>query len=230
MTLVITGQGLQRGPVGPDSAPTRFAPRALRRVSALCRLTLPAVETAWVQAALSASPAVGLVVGTGLADLGETAAFLTGLAQRGPRFASPQHFQRSVHGATAGELAILYGLVGYNLTVSQSRAHAALEAAGLAVMSGRCDRCLCVVADRVTPELEVALDALGCEPAVDRAIALVVEEARAAEDRGVAPLASVGWPWSSTEPSLEILRLYGDSGPVTGPEQRTRTTPWTEDA
>ena len=117
--------------------PARFSKAVLRRTSRLGQLALPVVEAALLQAESTAGPELGLVVGTGLADLDETIGFLQGVHERGERFASPQMFQRSVHSAVAGELAILYHLTGYNLTVTQGLAsgEAALLAAALAVAS-----------------------------------------------------------------------------------------------
>ncbi len=161
------------GRVGDPDLPARFGPRAVRRLTRLTRLALPAVE-----AALGAidDPTVGLVVGTGLADLEQTAGFLDGLHDRGPRYASPQMFQRSVHGAVAGELAILYNLRGYNMTVTQGldSSRAALALAQLALDAGRCQRCLCVAVDALTPALIEATAALGRPPPAEGAAALLL--------------------------------------------------------
>jgi 3-oxoacyl-[acyl-carrier-protein] synthase II len=166
--------------------PARFPKAALRRTSRLGQLALGVVEAALTQAGLTPDAELGLVVGTGLADLDETLGFLSGVHARGARLASPQMFQRSVHSAVAGELAILYGLTGYNLTVTQGLAsgEAALYAAALAVASGRCARCLCVAVDGVSDGLLAALAALGHAPdaAGEGAAAVVL-------DPGGAPLA-----------------------------------------
>lgn len=158
--------------------PARFSKAVLRRTSRLGQLALPVVEAALLQAESTAGPELGLVVGTGLADLDETIGFLQGVHERGERFASPQMFQRSVHSAVAGELAILYHLTGYNLTVTQGLAsgEAALLAAALAVASGRCERCLCVAVDGVSDALLMALADLGHAPeaAGEGAAALVL--------------------------------------------------------
>lgn len=147
-------------------APARFSKGALRRTSRLGRLALPVVERVLEGSGVTVDAGLGLVVGTGLADLDETLGFLEGLHSRGERFCSPQMFQRSVHSAVAGELAILYGFTGYNLTVTQGLAsgEAALFSAALAVASGRCRRCLCVGVDGVSEGLLEALAALGVAP------------------------------------------------------------------
>ncbi len=143
------------GRVAEPEPPARFEARALRRITRLTALALPAVEAALGEAD---AEGLGLVVGTGLADLQMTTGFLDGIHRRGPKLASPQMFQRSVHGAVAGELAILYGLKGYNLTVTQGlrSGEAALYAAQLALQAGRCARCLCVAVDAVAPVLQEA--------------------------------------------------------------------------
>lgn len=148
----ILGGGLSSDP--DPAAPARFSPRALRRVTRLTSLVLPAVEQAL--AGVEVGESCGLVVGTNLADLAQTTGFLDGLHARGEAYASPQMFQRSVHGAVAGELAILYGLRGYNLTVTQGRRSgaAAYELAELAILSGRCARCLAVSVDASTEVTE----------------------------------------------------------------------------
>lgn len=165
---VITPDAATEGPsrVARPPAPERFGQGVLRRTSRLGRIALPVVEQALEHAPVPRDADLGLVVGTGLADLDETLGFLGGLHARGERFASPQMFQRSVHSAVAGELAILYGLTGYNLTVTQGLAsgEAALFAAALAVASGRCRRCLCVAVDGVSDGLLEALAALGVAP------------------------------------------------------------------
>jgi len=177
---VITPDETSEGPsrVARLEAPARFSKGVLRRTSRLGRLALPVVEQALTASKVPVDASLGLVVGTGLADLDETLGFLDGLHTRGERFASPQMFQRSVHSAVAGELAILYGLEGFNLTVTQGLAsgEAALFSAALAVAAGRCARCLCVAVDGVSDGLLEALAALGIAPeaAGEGAAALVL--------------------------------------------------------
>lgn len=192
-TLAITGAGLVLPDAGTGvryvtqlTRPDRFTARQLRRTPRLALLALPAVEAAWQQAGLTNSADVGLVVGTGLADVHETAEFLRSLHERGPKLARPQHFQRSVHGALAGELAILYGLRGYNLTVSDGiyTGEAALFAGALAVRSGRCQSCVVVCADALSNATLLAHQELAGQVAVAEAAgALVVEDPAGAFER-----------------------------------------------
>jgi hypothetical protein len=176
--FVLAAAALPPGPEGRAQAappPKRFAPRALRRVTRLTRLCLPLAEAVLVQAGHAGDSTLGLVAGTGLADLEQTAGFLAGLHARGERYASPQMFQRSVHGALAGELAILFGLQGFNLTVTQGRlsGEAALFQGALAIAAGRCERCLVVAADGVSEALLSAHEALGGKVAEGAAAVLL---------------------------------------------------------
>jgi len=194
-SLAITGIGLvlpqKGGPihfVSEITAPERFSVRALRRVSRIGQLALAAVDQAWTSSELVADSDTGLVFGTALADTHETSEFLRGMYDRGPKLAKPKHFQRSVHGAAAGELALLYGLTGYNLTVTQGvhSGDAALYAAALAVRSGRCERCLCVAADTLSSPLLLAHSVLGYKdvPVGEAAAAVVLEHPKDAVERG----------------------------------------------
>lgn len=185
------GAGLRIAQAG---VPSRFSRSQLRRLSRLARLALPVVEEAMGEARLSVGPDVGLVVGTGLADLDETLSFLNGVHERGERFASPQNFQRSVHSSVAGELAILYGMTGFNLTVTQGLAsgEAALWSAGLAVSAGHCTVAVAVAVDGLSDGLMAALSALGHaeNQAGEGAAAVVVERTDALKGRR--PLARLG--------------------------------------
>lgn len=181
--------GATPGQASPEpEVPDGVDPRTVRRSTRLGRLALGVASEALVQARLTPPPeGTGLVVGTALADLDETAGFLGGIHVRGARFASPQFFQRSVHGAVAGELAILFGLRGFNLTVSEglSSGEAALEAGALAVRAGRAERCLIVAVDGRSQALTDALAALGIEGGQgEGAAAVVLETEEGARSRG----------------------------------------------
>ncbi len=178
---------------GPP-APDWISKGVLRRLSRLGRLALPVVELVLKESGVSIDDQLGLVVGTGLADLDETLGFLQGLHTRGERFASPQMFQRSVHSAVAGELAIVYGLTGYNVTISQGLAsgEAALFQAALAVASGRCRTCLCVAVDGVSEGLLTALAALGLSPdAAGEGAAALLLQAQCEDAQAAARLVGV---------------------------------------
>jgi hypothetical protein len=175
--------------------PPGIDPSAVRRSTRLGRIALAVASDALRgSGSLPAPEQTGLVVGTALADLDETAGFLGGIHARGARFASPQFFQRSVHGAVAGELAILFGLRAFNLTVSDGLAsgEAALAAGLLAIRAGRVSRCLVVAVDGRSEALSQALAALGRpDDAGEGAAALVVETWASAQQRGAQVLASL---------------------------------------
>jgi 3-oxoacyl-[acyl-carrier-protein] synthase II len=220
--VVITGAARwQRAtPGGLEAAampeiPPGIDPSAVRRSTRLGRIALAVASDALRgSGSLPAPEQTGLVVGTALADLDETAGFLGGIHARGARFASPQFFQRSVHGAVAGELAILFGLRAFNLTVSDGLAsgEAALAAGLLAIRAGRVSRCLVVAVDGRSEALSQALAALGRpDDAGEGAAALVVETWASAQQRGAQVLASLAGVDLSQAPPFRPGR-HGASG------------------
>ncbi len=106
-----------------DTAPlTRFVDkRALRRIDHFSRLTLLGAYLALEDAALPAldRARLGLIVATGYGATATTFAFLDSVLDDGDQLASPTHFSSSVHNAAAAHAAILLGITGPNLTVSQ---------------------------------------------------------------------------------------------------------------
>jgi 3-oxoacyl-(acyl-carrier-protein) synthase len=217
--LVITGAAVWPPEIGGSTqepaTPAGIDARAVRRSTRLGRIALGVAHEALVRAGLASPPEdTGLVVGTALADLDETAGFLGGIHSRGARFASPQFFQRSVHGAVAGELAILFGLRGYNLTVSEGMGsgEAALSAGLLALWAGRAPRCLVVAIDGRSEALSAALEALGlADVAGEGAAAIVVESTGAARARGARVLSTVEGANASLASGCEPGR-HGASG------------------
>jgi 3-oxoacyl-(acyl-carrier-protein) synthase len=195
--------------------PARFSVGDLRRASRSCRLALPAIEAAMHDAGVHGRADVGLVVGTGLGNLDDAAAFLEGTAAGGP--GSPQRFQRSLPSGLASELAILYGLRGFGLTTTDGVAsgETALRVAALALRAGRCEVCLCVAADVDSAPLRRALGELGhSEPPGEGAAAVVLEVAGHAAARGAAALA---WfderpPWHKPDP--RAAGTHGSAGLV----------------
>lgn len=193
----------------------------LRKMTRLGRLALHVTEAALAESGLPVElrgDRLGLVFGTALADLDETAAFLEGVATRGEALASPQSFQRSIHGAVAGELAIALGLTGYNLTVSEGLAsgEAALFQAVLAIRSGRCERCLCVAADGRAASLRAALHALGIAALPGEGVAAVVLEPMPLRPgaRALAALASVDLRGAVRSPNPGAAEPHGAEGLV----------------
>mgnify|MGYP000844654112 FL=1 len=106
-----------------DTAPLeRFVDkRALRRIDHFSRLALLGAHLALVDAGLPAleRTRLGLIVATGYGATATTFAFLDTVLDGGDALASPTHFSSSVHNAAAAHTAILLGITGPNLTVSQ---------------------------------------------------------------------------------------------------------------
>lgn len=106
-----------------DTAPlTRFVDkRALRRIDHFSRLALLGAHLALEDAGLPAPERarLGLIVATGYGATATTFAFLDTVLDGGDALASPTHFSSSVHNAAAAHTAILLGITGPNLTVSQ---------------------------------------------------------------------------------------------------------------
>jgi 3-oxoacyl-[acyl-carrier-protein] synthase-1/3-oxoacyl-[acyl-carrier-protein] synthase II len=77
-------------------------------------------------------PPATIFFGTGWGALSETHAFLKGLYETGERFPSPTDFIGSVHNAPAGQVAMMFGTTGANVTTTGGDAsfEQALIAAG----------------------------------------------------------------------------------------------------
>lgn len=106
-----------------DTAPlARFVDkRALRRIDHFSRLALLGAHLALEDAGLPAldRTRLGLIVASGYGAVATTFAFLDTVLDGGDALASPTHFSSSVHNAAAAHVAILLGITGPNLTVSQ---------------------------------------------------------------------------------------------------------------
>lgn len=106
-----------------DTAPLeRFVDkRALRRIDHFSRLALLGAHLALEDAGLPAldRTRLGLIVATGYGASATTFSFLDTVLDGGDALASPTHFSSSVHNAAAAHVAILLGITGPNLTVSQ---------------------------------------------------------------------------------------------------------------
>jgi len=124
-----------------DTAPLeRFVDkRGLRRIDHFSRLALLGAHLALEDAGLPEldRTRLGLIVAT-------TFAFLDTVLDGGDALASPTHFSSSVHNAAAAHTAILLGITGPNLTVSQFEMSvpSALSAAQGWLAEGRVDAVL----------------------------------------------------------------------------------------
>jgi 3-oxoacyl-(acyl-carrier-protein) synthase len=88
-----------------------------RRLKRLPRLLLALAQAAY-RASGSVAPPGLLAVGTAWASLADTYAFLRKLGASHDEFGSPIDFVGSVHNAPAGQIALLLGATGPNLTCS----------------------------------------------------------------------------------------------------------------
>ncbi len=162
MTLYAYGAATTIADDQPLKRPELVPSGTWRRTSLLGRYGVVAAAESLKQAGLLGDPEVGLIVGTGLADLEETLDFIDSAFDRGEALAKPVSFQRSVHSAAAGEISIAFGLRGYNLTLADGRSSSAdiLIAAEVALHQARCSRCLCVAADGLGPSAQARLAAV----------------------------------------------------------------------
>lgn len=111
-----------------------FVPRRnLRRVDRFSQLALLGASLALRDAGRSVANCgrLGLIVASGYGPMRTTFAFLDSYLDGGDSCSSPTHFSNSVHNAAAANLAILLGIDGPNLTISQFEmsVHAAMMTA-----------------------------------------------------------------------------------------------------
>lgn len=111
-----------------------FVPRRnLRRVDRFSQLALLGASLALRDAGRSVSDCgrLGLIVASGYGPMRTTFAFLDSYLDGGDICSSPTHFSNSVHNAAAANIAILLGIDGPNLTISQFEmsVHAAMMTA-----------------------------------------------------------------------------------------------------
>jgi len=103
----------------------------VRRLKCLPRMVMALAEDARTRSGTKDPPAT-IFFGTGWGALSETHAFLKGLYETGERFPSPTDFIGSVHNAPAGQVAMMFGTTGANVTTTGGDAsfEQALIAAG----------------------------------------------------------------------------------------------------
>jgi hypothetical protein len=110
----------------------------VRRLKRLPRLVLALAQTAHAASGESAPPEF-VALGTAWGPLAETQNFLRKLFESAEQFSSPTDFIGSVHNAPAGQVALLLGTTGPNLTCSAGdRSFAqALLCASLGIAAGK---------------------------------------------------------------------------------------------
>ncbi len=94
-----------------------LSPRLIRRLKRLPQMALSLATAAHENKKISQKPS-SIFMGTGWGALSETHDFLTRLAETDEQFPSPTDFVGSVHNGPAGQVALLLGATGANITTS----------------------------------------------------------------------------------------------------------------
>lgn len=133
-----------------------------RRMDALSRMTVAACRMALDDArALTGLDLarLGVVVGSALGDVSDSAQYLDKVFAKGPAAASPMLFPNLVLNAPASYAAMEFGTCGINFTVSQGEisGHAALVLAADQLRAGRAEVILAGGADELAPVVMRAL-------------------------------------------------------------------------
>ncbi len=114
----VTMPVLKANPTGLDEF---VSLRALRRIDYFSRLAILGAGLAMKDANLTEmdKAKLGIVIGTGYGATATTFGFMDSMLDFGDSCASPTKFSNSVHNAAAANAAIVLGIEGVNLTVSQ---------------------------------------------------------------------------------------------------------------
>ncbi|MDP4857104.1 MAG: beta-ketoacyl synthase chain length factor, partial [Desulfobacterales bacterium] len=120
-----------KGVLSLDDISAILPAHRVRRLKCLPRMVMALAEDARSRSGAEDPPAT-IFFGTGWGALSETHAFLKGLYETGERFPSPTDFIGSVHNAPAGQVAMMFGTTGANVTTTGGDAsfEQALIAAG----------------------------------------------------------------------------------------------------
>lgn len=138
---------------------TGMARDRLARIDDLGQLTLAAVAALVAQVGRDALRGAGVIAGHALATLDTNAVFFERLHQKGPRWVDPRLFPATSPNASAGQVAIAFGLTGPNFAVNRGL-DGALEAVEVAtdlVAMGDAERMVVVAADDHGPAAEAWL-------------------------------------------------------------------------
>ncbi len=100
-----------------DAISKNLSTRKIRRLKRLSRLTLSLAAAAYENSGLE-HPPESVFMGTGWGALSETYDFLKKLRDTEEQFPSPIDFVGSVHNSAAGQVAIMFGATGANITAS----------------------------------------------------------------------------------------------------------------
>lgn len=116
MSRLLEGSSVA-GLAGPEVFSKQLPPGMIRRLKRLPRMALSLALAAHEHSGLADKPSA-VFMGTGWGALSETYDFLTRLTESEEQFPSPTDFVGSVHNASAGQIAILFGATGANITTS----------------------------------------------------------------------------------------------------------------
>ncbi|MFZ0614144.1 MAG: beta-ketoacyl synthase chain length factor, partial [Desulfobacterales bacterium] len=179
----LAANGSCRGIPDPDEISALLPVQRVRRLKCLPRMVMALSEDARRRSGATDAPAT-IFFGTGWGALSETHAFLKGLFETGERFPSPTDFIGSVHNAPAGQVAMMYGSTGANVTVTGGDAsfeQALMAAVWLARGPG--ETSLVIGADEYHDPLSALFDAsvrAGAVPAAGGAALLLSPDSTAA--------------------------------------------------
>lgn len=186
-------------------------PMTIRRLDVASKFALVAAAIALSEAGIASEDraAMGVVCGTSTLGTVPLVNMMGAIFGAGPDSCNPSDFPVTVANSAAGQISILHGLKGPNLTLSQKENSglAALSAAAFLLESGLCERVLVVATDDYPKELgavQLRLGALTLNPAQgpfsagasgflggEGAYAVVLESRAAAARRGAKPLAQL---------------------------------------
>ncbi|MHB8811106.1 MAG: beta-ketoacyl synthase N-terminal-like domain-containing protein [Desulfobulbaceae bacterium] len=117
-TMALLTQGVPvAGMASQETLSAKLPPNLVRRLKRLARMTLALAGDAHANSGAAGKTDV-VFMGTGWGALSETHDFLNRLTDSGEQFPSPTDFVGSVHNGAAGQVAILLGATGANVTVS----------------------------------------------------------------------------------------------------------------
>ncbi|HVN83590.1 MAG TPA: beta-ketoacyl synthase N-terminal-like domain-containing protein [Candidatus Binatia bacterium] len=131
----------------------------LRRMDHFSRMIVAAsrmaLDDAGMPLAEAASDRVGIVVGTALGDLSESATYIEKVFTKGPAAASPMLFPNLVLNSAAAYASMIFGCTGINLTVAQAETSGehAIRLGCEMVRAGRADVVLAGGGDELAPIL-----------------------------------------------------------------------------
>ncbi|HEU4404909.1 MAG TPA: beta-ketoacyl-[acyl-carrier-protein] synthase family protein [Polyangiaceae bacterium] len=209
-------------------------PNRSRRLDRPALFGAALAEAALGEAGLEAGATTGLVAGGAYGSPSSSAAFLSRVELKGPRFAPPAEFPNLVPSSPGAHAAIYSRLRGPSFSVSEGAATslAALSAAADVLCDGQAEAVVALACEAASPLVEAvvapACSVVGPGPRGEGGAAFVVERSEAARRRGARPRARlVGvevWPgagaerpgWctrSSRAERARVVALYAERAP-----------------